>query len=381
MGNRVLHLCSYYIGSKLYKNLFYSLDKKHINQFIIVPVRNKDHLHINEVELQHGEYFFFRSWFWYHRILYIRKINKAYNLIVTLKNDFNYEIIHAHTWFSDGGIAWLLNKKYNKPYIITVRNTDLNVFYKKRILLKKIGHKILKGASRIIFISPGYYHQLLEILPKKIRVEVENKAAVIPNGIDDFWFENKFERTALPMKDDKFNLIFVGDINRNKNIRNCVNSFLKLKDLNMNVSFTLVGFKNRSNYEKRIINEFKEIDQLKFVDLITDKKELIKFYRNAHLFLMPSFTETFGLTYIEAMSQSLPVIYSKGQGIDGYFENGTVGFAVNPKSINEIASAIQGIYNDYSKFLKTEDSYLNQFLWEGIAKKYIELYNQVTSNN
>ena len=43
---------------------------------------------------------------------------------------------------------------------------------------------------------------------------------------------------------------------------------------------------------------------------------------------MPSRYETFGLVYGEAMSQGLPIIYSKGQGVDGYFKEGTVGYGV-----------------------------------------------------
>ena len=35
---------------------------------------------------------------------------------------------------------------------------------------------------------------------------------------------------------------------------------------------------------------------------------------------MASFKETFGLVYFESMSQGTPLIFTKGQGIDGYFE-------------------------------------------------------------
>lgn len=40
---------------------------------------------------------------------------------------------------------------------------------------------------------------------------------------------------------------------------------------------------------------------------------------------MPSHKETFGLVYAEAMSQGLPIIYTKNQGFDGQFPDGYVG--------------------------------------------------------
>ena len=47
---------------------------------------------------------------------------------------------------------------------------------------------------------------------------------------------------------------------------------------------------------------------------------------------MTSLGESFGLTYAEAMSQGVPVIYSKGQGFDGQFKEGVVGYHVDPLS-------------------------------------------------
>ena len=52
-----------------------------------------------------------------------------------------------------------------------------------------------------------------------------------------------------------------------------------------------------------------------------NKSELLGIYRSSSIFIMPSTGETFGLVYIEALSQSLPVIYTKGDGVYGFLEN------------------------------------------------------------
>ena len=62
---------------------------------------------------------------------------------------------------------------------------------------------------------------------------------------------------------------------------------------------------------------------------------------------MPSKTETFGLVYAEAMSQGLPVIYTRGQGFDGQFEEGEVGYSVDCKDKKEISMKIIDIINNY----------------------------------
>jgi glycosyltransferase involved in cell wall biosynthesis len=58
------------------------------------------------------------------------------------------------------------------------------------------------------------------------------------------------------------------------------------------------------------------------------KEKLLNNYRNSDIFIMPSYNETFGLVYIEAMSQGLPIIYTQNEGVDGYFKEGSVGYSV-----------------------------------------------------
>ena len=91
---------------------------------------------------------------------------------------------------------------------------------------------------------------------------------------------------------------------------------------------------------------------------------------------MPSTSETFGLVYVEALSQGLPIIYAKGQGFDGYYSNIGIGFGVNARDYNDIANKIEQIIDNYDQIssniskLDLEDD----FDWENIAARYFELY-------
>ncbi len=77
---------------------------------------------------------------------------------------------------------------------------------------------------------------------------------------------------------------------------------------------------------------------------------LMPLYREADVFLLPSRRETFGLVYAEAISQGLPVLYGRGQGFDGQFEDGRVGYAVDPDDPVAIADKVLSILGDYARF-------------------------------
>ena len=89
---------------------------------------------------------------------------------------------------------------------------------------------------------------------------------------------------------------------------------------------------------------------------------------------MPSIRESFGRVYAEAMTQGLPVIFTRGQGFDGLFEDGAVGYAVNPLDYEEIADAIEKISNRYEEMSKNCVEKCKLFDWTAIAKKLEGMY-------
>jgi glycosyltransferase involved in cell wall biosynthesis len=113
-------------------------------------------------------------------------------------------------------------------------------------------------------------------------------------------------------------------------------------------------------------------DFIEYKGKIYDKEKLANIMQQSSLFVMPSINETFGLVYIEALSQNLPVIYSKGQGIDGLFDE-TVGIRVNALSVDEIRDAIRNILENPNKYSNNKVSFTD-FDWKNIAEKYIGFY-------
>ena len=153
---KVLHISNDYTGSKVYKNLVSELDKLCLQQFVYTPIRDENKNGENDIEFKTiGSKIIYSQILNYHldRIFYRRKIKKILNDIES-KIDFSeIDIIHAHTWYSDGGVAYLLHKKYNIPYIITIRNTDLNLFQKYLIHERGFEMNILKNAMNIVLIA------------------------------------------------------------------------------------------------------------------------------------------------------------------------------------------------------------------------------------
>ncbi len=377
---KILHITNGYWGSGLYKKMIEGLSKYDIFQFVMVPIRNlsqtnKFNIERNNVKICYS--YVIKSFL--YRIFFSLKINKIIAQIHKNIDIKEYNLTHAHTLFSDGAVALHFKKNYNIPYIVAVRNTDVNIFLKYLWHLKPLGKKIILEASKLIFLSPSYKLKLQKNYPE-ISDKIEQKAIILPNGIDEFWINN-ISKTEKLLTDNKINIVYAGEFKRNKNIIGAVKAVEPLC-VKYDITFNLVGegLADEIKYVAELKNFVKDKNFVKILKTIP-KEELIKIYNSSHIFLMPSLTESFGLVYAEAISQNLPVIYTEKEGFDNVFKEGEVGYNVKPLNINDITQKIQAIIDNYSNLQKNILAKATRFNWQQICHKYYEIYTEIISKN
>jgi glycosyltransferase involved in cell wall biosynthesis len=372
---KILHIANDYTGSKVYNNLVKNIDRLVITQFIYTPIRQIGQIGKNNFDFHQKE-----SKIYYQNILSLgdrfffnKKIKKIVNNIEEQVQLNEVSLIHAHTWFSDGGVAYELYKKYNIPYIVTVRNTDLNLFFKYMIHLRRYGVEILTSAQKLVFISPIYKERLFEKESiASVKNHLELKSIIIPNGIDSFWLNNVKPHKILNR--NKVNLLFIGKFTKGKNVMRLLKAVEKLNIQGANCHLHLVGGGGKE--EKCILEYIKLKNDFTFQGKILAKEKLMSIYQICDIFTMPSIAETFGLVYIEALSQGLPVVYTINEGIYGFYDN-SIGEAVNCKSINEIADGIDKIIKNYDDYKFDIESIMENHDWSEIAKNYSSLYKDI----
>lgn len=365
---KILHINSYYSYSRFYKNLYKNQVKEDIDIDVYVPV-NKN---FDEKSFDWGAYTqICKVYDSLDRYIFQVKHNKIYKHLIDKNNVDEYDILHAHSLFSNGYIALKMKKKYNIPYIVAVRNTDVNIFFKYMIHLRSIGIEILKEAKKVVFLSESYKELVIsKYIPNKLKFRIQEKSCVIPNGIDEFWLKNINKKDKISYK-DTLKIIYAGVVNKNKNIQTTIKAIEILRRKGYRVNFTVVG----KIEDEKIYKRFKAIPYIKYIKPVS-KEELINLYRENDIFVMPSIYETFGLVYAEAMSQGLPVIYSRGQGFDKQFEEGEIGYSVNSTNEKEIAKKIVKIIDNYEKITLNCSSFVNKYNWEKISDQYYKLYTE-----
>lgn len=308
----------------------------------------------------------------HHRIMFRQKIRSVYDRLQDSCDVSGFDLIHAHTLYSDGAVALRVKDLLGVPYIVAVRSTDLNVFMRYRPDLGGVGRRVLAEAERVVFLSPAYRQALLSRLTGKIQRDVEQKSLVVPNGVAPIWLEGD----GLPCRrpGDELRLLYVGEFSRRKNVRNVLRAGASLSR-RRKISLTLVGGGGNDESWIRCSLANGQFPFANYIGRISDPQQLRSTYRDHDILVMPSHQETFGIVYLEALSQGLPIIHSRGQGVDGYFPHGTVSAAVDPKSIGEIMGAIEGLADGLEHVRPQCIAEARRFSWIEIAAKYGEIYS------
>jgi len=254
-----------------------------------------------------------------------------------------------------------------KKRVVTIHDVYQLAFFEELPLAHKVYVKTMldracKLSSKIITVSGFSKSEIL-----KYTKTDPSKIEVIHNGVDEN-FNSNYTYVEL----DEPYILFVGNVKKNKNLKNALLAFEKIAD-KIDTKFYIVG--KKEGFTSSDSEVFKTIQRLgSKVRLVGEVslEELKNYYANARLFIFPSYYEGFGLPILEAMSFGLPVIASNaaslpevgGDEID-YFD---------PFSVDSIADAM---LRNIDEDKKDYTVHLSKFSWKKCADEHIKVFRSL----
>lgn len=296
---------------------------------------------------------------------------------ITLKvKRFSPDLIHNHSQYLMGLHAIAVSKILKIPLINHYHMYLEKITpYLPYILqkTKKLTSYSIESYTKLFFDSGDLVVTPTQVMKNYLKkIGVNKTIKVVPFGIDF----NKFGALEIK-KDETFTFLYVGRLNKEKNVNLLVESFNKFaKD--KNVKLKIIGDGPEKKNIKEFIKEKKLENKVKILGW--KKREVLPLeYSSAHCFITLSDSETFGIVILEAMACGLPIIGANEAAIPELVENGTNGFLVDIKNKDSILDKMNQLYknpnlqiefskkskiiakkfDEYSVFKSLEDIYLN----------------------
>ncbi len=292
----------------------------------------------------------------------------------------NFDVIHGNA--EEAYHFGLIARLNGAAYVFTSHAPDIpTTGILKGILrpvkfLKSINTYLLRQAMVEANSIVAFSQFSRNLIVKGLGEKFAEKVKVISPGIENSWFE--VERNEVISK----RILFWGRIEEEKGLPEL---FVALKTVIKNfndVKLTLVGEGNRLKEYKSLVADLNLADHVEFTGWKTSA-EIQNLSGQSSLGVFPSRIESFGLSVIEAMAATLPVVASRGGAIPENIKDGVTGKLVPVNNSDALAEAIISVLKDPAsaeKKAKAARSVIRQkFSWGKAAESTLVLYDETLS--
>lgn len=260
---------------------------------------------------------------------------KSLSISLTVKN-LKIKKIHAHWATIPTTVAWIVSKLNEIDFTFTAHAWDL--FKSDTMLEGKISE------ARKVITCTNFNKKYLE----------EKFAGINPDKIVTIYHGMDLEKFKSDKKKENrmFTILSIGRLTEKKGFHFLLKACNLLKKKQIRFSCQIIYV--RGDFEKEIFqlyNSLELTDYVQFVPEMTQEK-LIDYYRNADCFVLPCIITDSGdrdgipNVILEALAMELPVVTTPISGIPEVIKDGETGLLVNPDNADELATAIEHLYED-----------------------------------
>jgi len=242
------------------------------------------------------------------------------------------DLIHAHKLTFEGLAAQALGQRLGVPHVVTVRgHTDHKVVAAKPLLRARY-RAILQSAGSVFFIAPWS----LRRLQQQLDIEIP-QAVMLPNIC-----RRMDAPQAMAAPTNRFVSLFHFRSWRVKNIVNVFAALARLQQAGVDVALDVIGAADDTELAamQALATRHGVAAWVRCLPAMSHAQLQGQLGQYAGL-VLPSYPETFGMVYIEALSAGLPVIHARDSGIDGYFNDPLLACSADHRDPASIAAAMQ----------------------------------------
>lgn len=304
----------------------------------------------------------------------------------------NLELIHTNTEFSLGIFGRIMARDLKIPLIHTY-HTIYEDYTHYVTHFKKLDKSAKAAVRTFTKVCCNTVEQVI-VPTQKVKelltnYSVKNDIAVVPTGINLKKFDKaNYSKEEILLLREKFKIketdkviLYLGRISREKNLQEVIDVMPEYLPKREDAKMVIVG----NGPDKERLE--KEVLRLKLEDRIifTGEQpwdEIAKFYHLGDVFVSASQSETQGLTYIEAMASSLPLVAKEDRCLDDILVNGKNGYSFSNKEelINGLDSVLfSGSDVDYGgNALEMVHKYSTEEFAVNIEKVYQKVIEEET---
>lgn len=290
-------------------------------------------------------------------------------------NRANLDIVHIHSPFPIGQIGIQYAKKHKIPVIATF-HSQYRQDYLERVKSKTITDIAIRDIMHTFNKCDAYFAVNKKVAAIFVTYGAKKQPGILFNGTDLLPIEETSKihelRTTHGIQPEEKVLLFVGRIDKVKNIFFMANALAELKKRQFAYKMLFIGSGPHEKELKKTCGMLGIQDECLFLGKIMDRQRLSTYYALADLFLFPSLYDSSSLVQIEAASQKTPTLFLEGAATADTVTKDVNGY-LSPPDSKSYAETIIDIFADETHYQRVSKQAFKDLYWtwdEAVDKAY-----------
>jgi teichuronic acid biosynthesis glycosyltransferase TuaC len=364
-------------------NIVVILCKPSVPEYLAQKLKKYEHLsHLPEYEERDGIFIIYNRFLQipHYSFPSLTTYSCAHSMLKTLKSmrlEKFFDVMQVHGTYPTGLAAPIVSQQISCPYILTLHIQDNPRIFRshKSVTLYK---NMLEKASALITVGSPLARFLKKILPE----QNQKICKTIHNGVEISLIDEILKEIA-PKNYDWGHIISISNLWPIKGIDINLRALAQLSTERVPWRrYTIIGEgPERAGLEK-LASDLKINDRVVFLGRLTHRDTLRELAR-ADIFCLPSWQESFGVVYLEAMAMGKPTIGCQGQGAEDIIRDGNDGLLLPPKDHTSLAKALKRLIQDPEFAISLGNNAklrARQFTWERNVEAYVEVYKNIINS-
>jgi glycosyltransferase involved in cell wall biosynthesis len=282
------------------------------------------------------------------------------------------QIMIGHKFTIESYVCWRLWQRLGVPYVACfMGNTDCTIFRAKPHYRRKF-RSVVQNAKALVFPTPWCCQFFADRLLRSAGIP-EDRWHLVPY----ISYRNLLPIESLPASSQHFLTVCRIDLWRLKNLHRLIRAIAVLQESGGDWELDIVGSGSLES-ERELRKLIQKHGLQEHVRLLGGKtrEQIDAILPNYCAMVMPSFPESFGLVYLEALRKGVPIMCARGAGVDGYFSEGFPGVVVAHNRLQEIIDGLVTLSersSAYRESIHTMTNHLSLFSQDSITSQYRSL--------
>ncbi|AWN44256.1 glycosyltransferase family 4 protein [Methylobacterium durans] len=287
-----------------------------------------------------------------------------------------FDVLHAQYGYPTGWAVLLASRRLGVPNVVSIQGGDGHWVGSCCETHRRAMCAVLDHANALLIGGRSFVAEVCERLGTD-----PGRFTIVPGAVDTARFTQPHADGLPELHAGPVRLLYHGRVDRRKGVLDFVDALGRLRDRGMPFAATISGIgPDVEAAQARAAERDLPEERLRFTGY-ADYATVPDLYRQADVFVSPTYAEGFSNTILEAMAAGLAVVSTHSVGVSDCLRDGENGLLTEPGDVAALTDALARVIEDAALRRRIAGGGLEEcrrvYSWETVGRQIMGIYAEI----